>query len=57
MSRNGIDMAEVTLFALVPESRFIFNGIIPNGNNQISRIKKFIGWLSVEQTYPLLKVR
>ena len=43
-------MDEITVFVAVPKTRFVLDGVEPNGNNDISRIKEFVCWLSVEQT-------
>ena len=50
VSRNGIDMDEMTLAYLVPETWFVFDRVVPNGDDHISRVQELVGWLIVEQT-------
>ena len=43
-------MDEMTFFVMVPKTGFVFDWVVPNGENQVSRIKEFVSRLGVEQT-------
>src|SRR6266436_222807 len=49
ISAHNIDMNEISLPALIPQTRFVFDWVVPDSNNEVSRIKEFVSQLSAEQ--------